>query len=115
MELDRGHLHGPDDVGGVLDTQLVGGAVPAGEVHLHRRHPLRGPLGQPLLVDLLAGDAGGEAVQHARSVAQRTNDAVGDGQVVAGQVELGLAARREVHALGIGQAHRAVVDVELDG
>ena len=78
-------------------------------------HPLRGALGQALLVDLLAGDAGGEAVQHARSVTQRADDAVGDGEVVAGQVELRLAARREVHALGVGQPHRAIADVELDG
>ena len=76
--------------------------------------PTRGALGQALLVHLLAGDAGGEAVQHARSVAERPHDAVGDGEVVAGEIELGLAARREVHAVGIGQPHRAIADLEHD-
>ncbi len=98
----------------MLDTQLISRAVPAGEVDAHRLHPLGSALGQALLVHLLAGDAGGEAVQHARSVTERPHDAVGDGEVVAGEIELRLAARREVHAVGIGQPHRAIADLEHD-
>ena len=77
MELHRGHLHRPHHVGRVLHAQLVGGAVPAREVHVDGLDPVRGAPGQPLLVHLLAGDAGREAVQHARPVAQGAHDALG--------------------------------------
>ena len=84
VELDRRHLHRPHDVGGMLHAQLVGGAVPAREVHPHRLAPSPGaPRGQPLLVHLLAGHPGREAVQHARPVPQRAHDAVADRDVVA--------------------------------
>ena len=59
------------------------------------------PRGIALLVDLLAVDAAREAVQHARPLAQRADDPVADAHVVAGQVELGLAPRREVHPVGL--------------
>ena len=62
---------------------------------------------EPLLVDLLAVDAVGEAVQHARPLAQRADDPVADAQVVAGEVELGLAARREVDPVGAARSGRS--------
>ena len=92
-------------------SSAVGSSVGSGPA---RSRPVRGALRQALLVDLLAGDAGREAVQHARSVTERPHDAVRDGEVVAGQVELGLAPRREVHALGAAQPHDAVADLDFD-
>ena len=115
VELHGRHLHGPDHVGDAGDAQLVGGAVVAGEVHAHRAHPVRRALGQALLVDLLAVDAGGEAVHHAGPVAQRPDDAVGDGEVVVGEIEFRFSARREVHPVGVRQAHGPAVDLDLRG
>ena len=106
VELDRRHLHRPHDRGELGDAQLVGRA-PGREADLGRLDPVRRALGQPLLVDLLAVDALGIAVQHARPLAQRADDAVPDRQVVVDEVELGLAARREVHPVGIADAHGA--------
>ena len=98
----------------MLHAQLVGGAVPAREVHAHRLDPVGRAAGEALLVHLLAGDAGGEAVQHARPVPQRPHRPVGDGDVVLREVELGLAAGREVDAVGVGDPHGAAVDLQLD-
>ena len=69
----------------------------------------------PLLVHLVAGHAGGEAVQHARPLVEGADDAVADAEVVVDEVELGLAARREVDPVGVGHPHHLVVDLELDG
>src|ERR1019366_3246319 len=71
------------------------------------------PVRHPLLVHLLAGHPGREAVHHARPLAQRAHDAVTDREVVPDKVELGLAAGREVHAVRIGDADRPVPDLKL--
>ena len=113
MELDGRHLHRPDHAGQLGDAQLVGVSVVAREVDTHRLDPRRRSAGQPLLVNLLAADAGGEAVQHARSLPQRSDDPVADAQVVARQVELGVSDGREVDPVGVGDANRAVSDLEL--
>ena len=113
VELDGGHLHRPEDLGDLGDAELVGGAVPAGEVHLHGLQPRRRAGRDALLVHLLAGHAGGEAVQHAGPLAQRVDDPVAHREVVVGEVPLGLAARREVDPVGVAQPHDAVVDLQL--
>ena len=113
MELDRGHLHRPDDAGQLRDTQLVGMPVVSGKAHPDRLKPRRGTVRHPLLVDLLAADALGEPMHHARPITQRPDDAISDAQVVAGQVELGLPAGREVDPVRIGDPHHAVTDLQL--
>ncbi len=87
-------------------AQLVGGAPEPREVDLDRLDPVGGARRDPLLVDLLAVDAGREAVQHARPLAQRADDPVADGDVVVREVELRLAALGEVHAVRAGDADR---------
>src|SRR5205814_10431804 len=67
----------------------------------------------PLLVELLPGDSGGEPVHHAGPLAQRADDAIADRDVVAGQVELGLSTGREVHPVRIGDPYRPAPDLEL--
>ena len=114
MELDRRHLHRPDHVGRMGHAELVGVAVVAREVHAYGLDPRRGAVRQPLLVDLLAVDAVGEAVQHARPVVERVDDPVGHAQVVVGQVELGLAAGREVDPVRVADLDDPVADLELD-
>ena len=114
VELDGAHLHRPDDVGEPGHAQLVGVQAVAGEVQPHRLDPRRRPARQPLLVHLVAGDAVGEAVQHARPLAQRVDDAVADREVVVDEVELGLAPGGEVDPLGARDPHVEAVDVEHD-
>jgi hypothetical protein len=60
-------------------------------------------------------DALWEPVRQARALAQRPDDPVGDAQVVAHQVELRLAALREVDALGARDADGPLADLEVDG
>ncbi len=100
MELHGRHLHRPDNAGQVRDTQLVG--VAAGrEVDTDGVDPIRRSAGKALLMDLLVVDPAREAMEHAWSFAQGADDPIADAHVVARQVELGLAPRREVHAVGV--------------
>ena len=72
------------------------------------------PGGHPLLVHLLAADAGREAVHHARPLAQGVDDARPDAEVVVDEVELRRAGGREVHPVGVGDPHDALADRDLD-
>jgi hypothetical protein len=112
VELDGAHLDRPDDVGEPRHTQLVGMQAPPGEVEPDGLDPGWGPSGEALLVDLLAVDAVREAMQHAGSLPQRVDDAGADGEVVAGEVELGLPAGGEVGPVRIADPHVEPVDVE---
>ena len=88
---------------------------PRRKIHPYGIHPLRGTAGEPLLVDLLAVDAAREPVQHARPLRQRAHDPGADALVVVGQIELGLAPGREIHAVRIGDPHRSACDHEFYG
>jgi hypothetical protein len=114
MELHRRHLHGPDHVGELGDAQLVGVQSIAREVDAHGLEPRRRAGRDALLVHLLAADAGGEAVQHARPLPQRVDDPGPDGKVVAGEIQLRRAGGREVHPVGVGDPDRVLTDQELD-
>ena len=118
VELDRRHLHRPDDARQLGHAQLVGGALPPREEQLDGLDPLGCSGRQALLVHLVARQALGEAVQHARTLEERVDDPVADGEVVVDEVELGRAARRrvggrEVDAVGVGDLDDAVVDLDL--
>ena len=65
-------------------------------------------------MDLLAVDPAREPVQHARPLSQRADDAVADGNVVAREIKLRLAALGEVHPVGIGDPHRLSVEHQLN-
>ena len=65
-------------------------------------------------MDLLAGDALGEPVQHARPLPERVDDPGTDGQVVLDQVELGGADGREVHPVRVRDAHGPALHLDLD-
>ncbi len=105
VKLDRGHLHCPDHVGEPRDAQLIRVAPIAGKVDAHGLHPGRCPRREALLVNLLAIDATRKAVEHARALRERAHDPFPDGEVVAREVELGLAARQNVDAVRVGDAH----------
>jgi hypothetical protein len=95
-------------------AQFVGGALPPGEVQLDGLDPVRGTLRESLLVDLRPGDALGVSVQHRRPLAQGSEDAVADGEVVLREVELGDADLGEVDPVGGGDPHVTAADVEMD-
>jgi hypothetical protein len=54
------------------------------------------------------------STSRARPLEQRPDDPVPDGEVVADEVELRLAARREEHLVRIRDAHDALANLELD-
>jgi hypothetical protein len=113
VKLDRRHLHRPDHAGELGDAQLVGVAT-GRKLDADGVDPGRSALREPLLVDLLALDASREAVQHAGPFPQRAHDPVADADVVAGQVELGLAAGGEVHPVGAGDPHSPLAHLEIN-
>ena len=115
VKLDRRHLHRPDHAAELGHAQLVGVAPVAGERDPHGLDPVGRPRRDSLLMDLVAVDAARKAVEHARPLAQRADDPVTDAHVVPGQVELGLAARREVHAVGAAYPDRSAGDLEFNG
>ena len=115
MELHGRHLDGPDDASEFGDAQFVRVPVVAGEGDPHRLDPVRRAARNALLVDLVAVDSARKAVQHARALAQRPDDPVPDAHVVPREVELRLAPRREIHAIGTRDANGSALDFELDG
>src|SRR5215213_11884488 len=113
MELDGRHLHRPDDVGWVVHAELVSVPVEAREVDTYGFDPRRRTSRQPLLVHLLPVYAVRETVQHAGPVVQRVDDAVSDRQVVAREIELGLAPLREIDPIGVADLDDSITDLEF--
>ena len=93
VELDRGHLHGPDHIR-QLGTHSSSAVRPDGKRHLDRLQPVGRALGHAASGRSSRRRCRREAVQHARPLVQRPDDALADGDVVVGQVELGPAERR---------------------
>ena len=113
VEVERRQVHGPDHLGELRHAELVG--VPAGgERDARRLDPVRAVLGHALLVDGLALGAVGVALELRRTLVQRPHDAVADGHVVPGEVELRLAPVTEEELVRIRQAYEALPDLELD-
>ena len=110
VELDRRHLDRPDDRRQLGHAQLVGVQPVAGEVDADRLQPPRHATGHPLLVDLLAAEAGRETVQHARPLAEGVHDARTNGEVVVRQVQLRRPRHREVHAIRVRDPDGPVTD-----
>src|SRR5665213_1599308 len=112
VEDDGPQVGGPGNGRHLGHAQLVGVAT-------RRKRDTGGlePLGvvlrDPLLVDRLALDAVGESLQRARPLEERMHDARTYRQVVVDQVELGLATTGEVDLLGVGDANRTSLDLEL--
>src|SRR5207302_3568087 len=74
-----------------------------------------GPLlGNAFLPDHLAADALRLALELARPLVQRAHDPVPDGDEVVHEVELGLAARREVDLVRVRHLDGAAPELELD-
>jgi hypothetical protein len=78
-------------------AELVGVAIEARKVHPYGLDPRRRAVRQPFLMHLLAVHAIREAVQHARPVVERVDNAVGNREVVASKIKFGLPASREIN------------------
>src|SRR4051794_13165384 len=65
-------------------------------------------------MNLLAADPCREAVQHARTFAERVDDAGSDAEVVVDEIELGRAEHREIDPVGVRHPHEAFADRNLD-
>ena len=76
--------------------------------------PVGAPLRDALLPDHLAADALRLPLQLARPLVQRAHDPVADRDEVADEVELRLAAGREVDLVGVRDLDGAAPDLELD-
>ncbi|CAM5396325.1 hypothetical protein SFUMM280S_11393 [Streptomyces fumanus] len=105
-------LGGPQHRGLLGGAHLVG-AASAGEGDVRGGDPVRHPLGRALLVEPLAGDAVRVALQGGGPVPQGAQDAGGDGLVVAGQVQLGVAVLREEDLVRAGQPHRPAARLQF--
>ena len=112
-ELERREVRRPDDVRDLGDAELVG--VPARRERDARGLDPVGPaLRHALLPDHLAADALRLPLQLAGALVERAHDAVADGDEVADEVELRLAARREVDLVRVRDLDDPAADLELD-
>ena len=88
---------------------------PLGKVHPRRLDPLGPAVGHPLLVDRLARRRRRETAATCTAARNSARTMPGaTAEVVVDQVELGLTAGREVHLVGVRDADRAPLDVQLD-
>ena len=93
IEVDAAEVDRPHQAGGIVDDGLLGRG--AGRVlQLGDVDEVRPLLGRPLLEDGLLGDALDEPLEDHRPVPHSAQRALGDGEVVVDQVELGDARHR---------------------
>ena len=111
MQLEAGEIRHPRQVGRVARHDLFGGAS-GGKAYRHHLDPRRAVLRRALLEEEFGVDAVGIADQDVGTAARAAQRAVGDAQVVANDVELGIAGLRKEHLARIGDDDVAVVDAE---
>lgn len=104
VEGERAVLRGPEHGRHLGGAHLVGTA-PAGEGDVGGRDPVGHVLGCPLLEEVLALDSVRVALQGGGAVAQGAQDAVTDGEVVLGEVQLREAALRKEDLVRTGQTY----------
>ena len=110
VQLEAREIGEPGERGGVAGHDLLPRSVPRGSgsstTSTHERARGR----RALLEEVLATDAVGIADHHVGPPARAAQGAVGDGQVVAHQVELGMSGGGEEHLPGIGDGDLAAGD-----
>ena len=112
VQVDAAEVDDPGQRRMVVDDDLVGRA-PGGKRELDRADVLRDRLRRPLLEECLTIGAIDEALEGHRSVADADDGAIGDGEVVANEVELGDAGIGEEELAGVGDGD--LVPVEGQG
>ena len=111
VEVDAAEVDDPGQGRGVVDHDLVGGP-PGRERQLGGADPVGRVVGRALLEERLLRDAVDEALERHRPAADAGQRAVGDGEVVLDEVELGVAGVWEVDLLRVRDRDLATVDLE---
>ena len=109
VQVDAAEVDDPDELRGVAQHDLVGGP-PGGKAQLDRLDPVGPRLRRALLEEEVAVGAVHEALERHRTAAGAAQRAVGHGQVVVDQVELGVAALGEEDLVGVGDRDLAAGD-----
>jgi hypothetical protein len=113
VEVDAAEVDHPGERSGVADHDLLGGGA-GGVLQGDRVDPVGPLLRRPLLEERLLVEPFDEPLEDHRAAGDPAQRAVGYGQVVGDQVELGQAELDEHHLVGVGDRHLAAGDVEDD-
>src|SRR5688572_662539 len=111
MELQAREVREPGERRGVARHDLLR-CAPRGEAQLDHLDPLRTALRRALLVEELALDPVGIAHQHVGPAARSPKGSFRYGNVIASEVELGMAGLREQHLARVGDRDLAPADRE---
>ncbi len=112
VQVDAAEIDDPGQRRVVVDHDLVGGAA-GGKRELDGANVVGDRLRGPLLEECLTIGAIDEALEGHRAVADPDDGAIGDGEVVADEVELGDAGIGEEQLAGVGDGD--LVPVEGQG
>ena len=109
MQLDAREVRHPGERGRIARHHFFRGAARR-KFQRHHFDPLRPRFRRALLIEKFLADAVGVAHQHVRAAAGAAQRAFGHREVVANQVELGVARFWEQHLVRIGDRHFPAVD-----
>jgi len=113
VEPDAAEVDGPHEVGDVGDDERPRGGAVDGP-HVGGGQPVRSEVGDALLEEALASGPVGEPLHHHGAVTHLAHDLLLDGEVVAHEVELGLAACGEEHLGGAADPDQPSCGLDLD-
>ena len=111
VEIDAPEIDRPRQAGGVVDDGLLGRRA-GGVLQLGDVDEIRALLRGALLEDGLLGDALDEALENHRPPGDTAQGAVGDGQVVADQVQLGDTRIRKDDLVRMADGHVPTVHLQ---
>ena len=111
VEVDAAEVDDPRELRGVGDDDLVGGAA-GGKAQGDGLHPVGPLLGRALLEEGRARSSIDEALEGHRAIRDASNGPVGDGHVVANEIDLGVALFGEEDLARVGHDDLASRDRE---
>ena len=111
VQVDAAQVGHPGQPGRVAQHDLVGGP-PGRERQLHGLHPVRPRRRRPLLEERLLIGPVDEPLERHRPSARAAQRALGHGQVVPDQVQLGVPGAREIDLLRVADRDLAARDLD---
>ena len=111
VQIDTAEVHDPRQSRRLVHDDLVGGS-PRGECQFRGPDPVGRVVRRSLLEERLFGDPVHEPLEGHGPAADAGQRAVGDGEVVLDEVELGVSSVGEVHLLRIGDRDLVAADLE---
>jgi hypothetical protein len=109
MQLEAGEVRQPGERSGIAGHHLLGAAARR-KADFHHLDPGRPRLRGALLIEELALDTVGIAHQGVGTAAGATQGALGYGEVVLNEVQLGVLGLRKQDLAGVGDRHFATFD-----